>query len=320
MKRWGLFLATVLLSGCSIWPTQKLETGQPNATESIRQAELLRKQRQYSESEHLLFKAKRRYPDNIQLQQLLERTLLERRRYRQLIEDQLLVARLTQIQQQLPLLAQLAKSEADDLMIRSHLQQLEKEWQAGRPSLSVCGERQLINAPETAEKCLRLALTIDEQKSDRERLTQIESGREIIENVKEIAAEKTEKKQRQTQRQALIQQLLKQARSKWESGERYDALILLEHVLKLKPKSANAIRLKTKIQNELEDYTQSLLAAGDTLYQKGKIEGAIAAWNALLTLDPEHAQAQEKIERAQKVLENLQQLRQQKESVAGKTE
>ncbi|MFC1602167.1 tetratricopeptide repeat protein [Pseudomonadota bacterium] len=305
----SLLLTIMLFSGCSIQPTQKQDEKRPNIAQSIQQAELLRKQKQYSESEDPLIQAIKYYPDHPKLQLLLEQIQTERQHHKQLLKDQLLVAELTLIQQQRPLLKQLAKSENDDLVISSQLFQLEKIWLESRLPLSTCGEQQLKRAPDIAEKCLRLALTIKEQKTDRKRLTNIERNKE-----------KATKQRLQRERNRQIQQLLKKARHKQERNELYNALILLDQILELTPESANAINLKADIQKKLDKHTQGLLSAGEALYQRGQLKGAIVVWNTLLLLNPQHKKASQKIKRAQQVLDNLQQLRQQQSSTTHKAE
>ncbi len=300
MRLRHLSLAAVLLAGCSAHPVQEQQKAPPSITEALQQAEQLRREARYSEAGQLLLQVKKNHPGNPRAEALLEQIQAEQQQHRQLIEDRLLAARLTLVQQQRPLLAQLANSEADDVMVRSRLQQLNKTWQESRPLLSRCGERQLKNAPATAEKCLQLALAIEEQKADRKRLTQIERNRT-----------RSAKKVRQKKRAIRVRQLLKQARHKQERGEHHGALILLEQLLKLAPESTRAINLKREIQEELEKHTQRLLAAGETLYQRGELEGAIAIWKTLLLLNPQHKQALQKAERAQRVLDNLQRLRHQ---------
>ncbi|MCF6355550.1 MAG: hypothetical protein L3J26_10715 [Candidatus Polarisedimenticolaceae bacterium] len=300
MRLLPLSLAVVLLTGCSILPIQEQKKEPQSLTESLQQAKHLRREKRYSEAGQLLTQVKKNHPDNPEPAVLLEQILAEQQRHRQLIEDKLLATRLTLIQQQRPLLAQLANNQPDDVMLRSRLQQLDKTWQESRPLLSRCGKRQLKHAPATAEKCLRLALAIEEQKVDRKRLTQIERNRA-----------RSAKKAQQKKSAARIQQLLKQARHKQASGEHYSALMLLKQLLELAPESTRAIHLKREIQEKLENHTQHLLTAGETLYQRGELEGAIAIWKTLLLLNPQHKQALQKAERAQRVLNNLQQLRHQ---------
>ncbi len=295
-------LAALLFSGCGIQPIKKPIKEHLSITQFIQQSALLYKQKQYSEAEEILAQARKYYPNDSKLKQQLEQTKIARQKHKQRLEDQLLAAKLTFIQQQRPLLSQLAKSEANDLAISSQLLQLEKTWQESRSLLSACKKRQQKAAPDIAERCLRLALAIKEDKSDRTQLTQIEYNKT-----------KAAQKRQQQQKAAQIQQLLKQARLNQAHNKRYSALILLEQTLKLAPESASAISLRKEIQDELDTYTQGLLSAGEALYQRGQLKGAITVWNTLLLLNPQHKKAQQKIKRTQRVLNNLQHLRQQQD-------
>ena len=78
-----LLLATVLLGGCSIQPIQKQDEERPSLAHSTQQAELLRKQKQYSKSENLLIQAIQHYPNNSKLQLLLEQIQTERQHHKQ---------------------------------------------------------------------------------------------------------------------------------------------------------------------------------------------------------------------------------------------
>ncbi len=303
MRRRSLLLAVVLLAGCGILPLQEQKRAPLSLAESLQQAEQLRKEGRYSSARQQLMQAKKAHPDHPGLEALLQQILTEQRQQRQRIEDQLLAARLTLVQQQRPLLAQLAKSEADDPAIRSRLQQLERTWRESRPLLSRCGERQLHRTPATAERCLRLALAIDAQQADRERLAQIEQKRA-----------RSAKKAQQKRNAARVRKLLEQARRKQKRGEHYAALMLLEQLLELAPGSTPVANLKKTIQQELARHTERLLTAGEALYQSGEPEGAITIWNTLLLIDPQHEGALQKIQRARRVLENLQQLRQQQKT------
>ncbi|MCF6283508.1 MAG: hypothetical protein L3J28_15125 [Candidatus Polarisedimenticolaceae bacterium] len=309
MKAPLILLCTLLLSGCALWPIQQ-EIVQPSSeADLIQQADRLRKQKLYAQAEQLLFQARTNNPDSIKLQKSLQRMMAERQRYRQQIEDQLLIARVIFIQQQRPLMVQLAKSESDDRMISTRLNHMNSEWLESRQRLSSCGERRRKSDPNTAEKCLQLALAIDPQKSDRKYLAQIEAERADAANLhlEEEGARK-------------IRELLEQAKKRQQSGEFYHALSLLKQILELSPGQPNAILLEEQIKKEFTELATERLTTGEDLYQKGRIKEAIAIWKRLLKLDPKHKPAQEKIERAQRVLDNLQQLRkEQKPSVTSQT-
>jgi tetratricopeptide (TPR) repeat protein len=319
MKLLVLLLYSLLLSGCLHSPIYKKTPASSNATEIILQAKKLRQKKLYSEAEALLFQARITNPDNLKLQRLLRQVMTERHRYRQQIEDQLLIARVTFIQQQRPLLAKLAKSEADDRMISAQLNHMNSEWSESRQPLSNCGKRRLRSNPETAEKCLRFALAISEQKSDRDRLTQLEEQKIEAKNValhKEIVAEKNAQ---QIARENQITQLLEQVHNKQQMGEHRDALHLIKQILELSPNHSTTLLLEEQIKNELTELTNKLLNKGDILYQNGQFKEAVATWKTLLLLNPNHKPAKERLQRVQRVLGNLKELREKQKTTLNQT-
>ena len=105
---------------------------------------------------------------------------------------------------------------------------------------------------------------------------------------------------------------VRSARDLVKQGEHFKALQLLEQVLAEEPGQLEAQELLFQVQGHLERQTNILLHAGDTLYRDGKIEAAMNNWRAVLKINPELEVAREKIQRAQKVLDNLQLLREEK--------
>ncbi len=309
MKLLNIMLLALLLSSCALLPTQKEPSSPFNATDIIQRAEILRQKRLYSEAEHILFQARINNPGHIKLQQLLRQVMIERHRYRQQIEDQLLIARVTFLQQQRPLVAQLATSESDDRMISAHLNHMNSEWIESRQPLSDCGKRRLKNDPVMAEKCIRLALSISETEGDLERLSQIEKTRKEAKNIAQHKERVAKKNAQQIEREQQISQLLEQARNRQQEGEHTEALNVIRKIRELSPNNPSAILLEEQVKNELTELTDKLLMKGETFYQDGQFKAAIATWKTVLTLDPKHKPAEEKLQRAQRVLDNLKQLR-----------
>ena len=88
-------LLVLLLSGCAPVPIQKQEiVPPPDIDEVVQQAEQLHNQQRFSEAENLLMLARRHYPKERQLQQLLAKVVMQRIEHNQLIEDQLLAAQI----------------------------------------------------------------------------------------------------------------------------------------------------------------------------------------------------------------------------------
>jgi len=309
MKGLSIFLCALLLSSCALLPIYKEASKPTNEIDIIQRAEKLRKEKFFSEAEHMLFQARINNPDSIKLQRLLRQVMIERHRYRQQVEDQLLIARVTFIQQQRPLVAQLATSESDDRLISARLNHMNSEWFESRQPLSNCGKRHLTSDPETAEKCLQLALAISEQKGDRHRLSQLKESQTEAKNIARHRKVLAEKNAQQIERERKISQLLKEAHSKQQAGEHSDALNLIKQILELSPSHSSATLLEEQLKTELTELTDRLLTKGEALYQNGQFKEAFTTWKTLLTLDPKHKAAAEKLKRAQRVLDNLKELR-----------
>lgn len=309
MRRVSILLCTLLLSSCALLPLHKGAAISTNEADIIQRADKLRKEKFFSEAEHMLFQARINNPDSIKLQKALRQVMIERHRYRQQIEDQLLITRVTFIQQQRPLVAQLAASESDDRMISARLNHMNSEWFKSRQQLSECGKRRLKSDPKTAEKCLKLALSISEKKSDRRRLSQLNESQTEAKNIARHQKVLAEKNAQQLEREIKITQLLEEAHSQQQAGEHSKALNLTEQILKLSPNHASATLLEEQLNNELTELTDKLLTKGEQLYQNGQFKEAIVTWKTVLTLDPKHKAAAEKLKRAQRVLDNLKELR-----------
>jgi tetratricopeptide (TPR) repeat protein len=85
--------------------------------------------------------------------------------------------------------------------------------------------------------------------------------------------------------------------------------------LELHGKDEKTIKpLREKLRKAIDEKVQSYLEKGIDLYGQGKYGLAINEWKKALTIDPENAQVLTHIERAEKVFEKLNQLREKQET------
>ncbi|MGD9172312.1 MAG: DNA ligase, partial [Candidatus Thiodiazotropha sp.] len=130
---------------------------------------------------------------------------------------------------------------------------------------------------------------------------------EQIQYNKAVAKKKQANKKQKSKQ--LIDKKLAEAQKLIENGQLKDAKRALMLVLKESPKNETAKKLLADINQTLKKYIENLLMAGDRLYRDGEIESAKATWRAALNLDPMDLRARQKIKRAQRVLDNLENLR-----------
>ncbi len=230
----------------------------------------------------------------------LQQTIVE-----QELQDQLLISRTSALKNQIPILEQLLRSDPERADYREQLEQTHEELQTLRRALSECGWRHFKKNNALAKDCLTLALSLQPNEQD-ERLMAylLEEHQQNLEQT-----QTAERARREMAWKHRNQQRMEEAQRLNETGQLTEARRVLKMLLKEDPRSDGAKQLLRDVAGRLKSYIENLLAAGDRLYREGEIEGAKATWRAALSLDPQDTRAREKIERAQRVLDNLENLR-----------
>lgn len=122
---------------------------------------------------------------------------------------------------------------------------------------------------------------------------------------KRQARERTRKLE-QERRAGALRVSFEQARA---DGDLVRARELLKRLLSLAGKDPHNRRLADSFDKQLDAVVQQRLDEGALLYSQGRIEEAMARWRNVLELDPDHEEAGANLERAQRVAQRVQQLR-----------
>jgi tetratricopeptide (TPR) repeat protein len=302
----AVFVALLLLlTGC-----QLLEIRKPAATVSadhdrIATARQLEAKGRYGQAIQVLEDAIARDGKADDYTQTLRDIRLEQTRIEQELQDQLLISRTSALKNQIPLLEQLLRSDPTRRDYTEQLKRTRQQLQRLRHSLSECGWRHFKKNNSLAKDCLTLALSLEADEND-ERLMSymLQEHKQNEEKTQTVERAKREMiwKHRNQQRMEEAQRLS-------DSGELTAARQVLKKLLKEAPRNKPAKNLLHEVEARLKSYIENLLTAGDRLYREGEIESAKATWRAALSLDPQDQRARDKIERAQRVLDNLENLR-----------
>jgi predicted Zn-dependent protease len=221
------------------------------------------------------------------------------------LQDQLLISKTSALKNQVPIFEQLIRADQQNKEYSGKLVETEQALYRLKDSLSECGWRQYKKNNALAKACLTLSLSLEEDEQDERLMTYLLD--EQIEDKKKT--ENLERTQREMAWKYRNKKRLQQAKHYSESGQLTEAKRILKLILKEDSKNKSAKNLLVTVDNRLKSYIENLLAAGDRLYREGEIEGAKATWRAALSLDPSDKRARDKIERAQRVLDNLENLR-----------
>jgi tetratricopeptide (TPR) repeat protein len=295
-------LCSVMIEGCSLIETRK--TPAPVDEDTLSYSRELVTKGRYSEAIQLLTDASMEKPRNPAYVEELKTLKLQRKVLEEELTDQLLISNTSALQKQLPILEKLTQSSPNH-QYQALLEQTKTLLQEMRLALSECGWRHFKRNNELAKECLDLALSLREEAADKNLMEHL-----LLEQRRsEVAKEKKLKAKRDKSFNKRINTRLAEADRLSESGQLREAKRVLLAILKEAPEHKQAKKMLTKVNSQLQGYIENLLTAGDRLYRDGEIEGAKATWRAILSLDPQDGRAWEKIQRAQRVLDNLENLR-----------
>jgi predicted Zn-dependent protease len=295
-------LCQMLLSGCQMLESRTSPA--PVTDDSLTYSRQLVAKGRYSEAIQLLNDASVGKKKNQSYINELKNIKRQQKILEEELNDRLLISNSSALKNQLPILERLTKSSTNPeyqrllVQTRTHLLSM-------RHALSECGWRHYKRNNALAKDCLSIALSLELNKSDQNLMDHL--LKELSKNKKAI--EKKEKTERQKRWNKKINQQLAEANRLSENGQLRDAKRALQTILKDAPNNTRAKALLENVNEQLQRYIENLLSAGDRLYRDGEIESAKATWRAALSLDPFDQRAREKIERAQRVLNNLENLR-----------
>ncbi|ODB99640.1 hypothetical protein A3197_11995 [Candidatus Thiodiazotropha endoloripes] len=295
-------ICQLLLSGCQL--LQSRETPAPVKDDSLEYSRQLVAKGRYSEAIQLLNQASVGQHKNQTYFQELKNLRGQQKIVEEELNDQLLISNTSALKNQLPILVKLTKSSNNPQYLQL-LEQTQSQLQSMRLALSDCGWRHYKRNNALAKDCLSIALSLKLDESDQNLMDHL-----LTEQIKsKNALEKKEKSARQKRWKDKLNKRLSEANRLLESGQLRDAKHALQKILKDVPKNSQAREMLAKVNRQLQRYIDNLLSAGDRLYRDGEIESAKATWRAALALDPQDQRAREKIQRAQRVLNNLENLR-----------
>jgi predicted Zn-dependent protease len=221
------------------------------------------------------------------------------------LQDQLLISQTSALKNQIPILEQLIRSDPGREEYADQREEVQQQLLKLRRSLSECGWRHFKKNNTLAKDCLTLALSLEQKEQDQRLMAYLLE--EQRQNLKK--SQTVERAKREMAVKHRNQQRLEKAKHLYETGQFTESRRILQLVLKEHPRNDEANKLLRNVDSRLKGYIENLLAAGDRLYREGEIEGAKATWRAALSIDPQDSRAREKIDRAQRVLDNLENLR-----------
>lgn len=244
-------------------------------------------------------------PDSKKLQVAYDDFIKQRAHYLKGLYYQLSINKAEWLVKNKSVKKELARSLPDNRQAQKVKQQQQKEITEVHKQLTICGIETLnIGDLELAEQCYMLA---NELKPDK--------------NTEKIILDIQRKLAKQQKRKPLLvskrgQKQLEKAKSSLSQGELKVALAAYKKIPSKDKKHALVVAFRQELNSRIKTSVKQGIKLGRKLYSQGQIEQAVAVWNDVLELDPNNEYLKSHVERAQRVIENLDKLKKQESTVS----
>ncbi len=239
------------------------------------------------------------YPQSKLLAKEQQRLLPQQQHELHEIHDQLLITRVQYLFEALSFQGRLAQLDPDYSI--QQLTDLRAELERSSGDLLECGQHSMREGKLTrAELCLTLAKRIQDTQLTRTALVTLEQQR-----VQRVQA--TRSRVQKTKRQQ-ADQLLERANEALARDDLQAARRALNNLLTINAGDTDALALRDAVNSAVAARSEELLRQGNQFYRSGNIEQAKRTWEQGLLIDPENTQLLTNVQRAERVLQNLQEL------------
>lgn len=249
-----------------------------------------------------------RYPESTPLQQTRAELKSDQERRLAELDADLTLARGNWLLQQKGVLEQRRALAGANWTDGWKLTDIERELERLHPVLVDQGQRALKERKlALAERCFSLAQRIAPDADASKGLNTIQQRRQKQQSASR-AREHTAQV-RQVRRQYL--EYLTLARKALASDDLVAARDALAAARAIDASDAEYTQLATEYQSRQEVRIEELLAQGSSLYRRGRFHEARDLWHEVVVLDPSNTLAQARLDRANRVIEKLERLRNQ---------
>jgi hypothetical protein len=247
-------------------------------------------------------------PDSKKLQAEYNKFIKQRGQYLKGLYYQLYINKAEWLVKNKDVQQELARTLPDDnatqKAIQKHKQEIEKVYQ----QLLICGiEGMNIDDLEMAEQCYLLA-------------DELKPSQDIQNTIIDIQAKLAK---RQKNKPLLLSErgkkLLEKAKATLKQGDLKVTLKAYRRIPTKDKKHALVTAFKQELDSRIKENVTQSIELGRKLYSQGQIEQALAVWNDVRELAPDNDYLISYIDRARRVLENLEKLKKQESTIAPPT-
>jgi tetratricopeptide (TPR) repeat protein len=242
-----------------------------------------------------------RLPDSAVLKDGLSQLHQEQTQELERLELKRLFSYGTWLKEVLPIFDDLVRVDPRSSTAKARQQRMRKEADSLAEELTQYGNRALANNQLTSAERL---LTLASQLSDTPTI------RESLKNLKEQKiANKQHQKALALKRKSITDNLLKQFDKSFSRKQFSRSRKQLKALADAGLEKNSYNKLQKKLQQAIDREASRLMRSGVNAYSRGQFELAVKNWKLVLELQPDNKQANDSLQRAEKVLKRLKELR-----------
>jgi tetratricopeptide (TPR) repeat protein len=259
---------------------------------------------QWHEAELTLNDAIEKLPTSQPLQKTHQELIRQRTQYLNDLYCQMDINRAEWLVKDKPLQQQLVHAIPDDKKNLQAMEDYRKDTQRVYQHLLVCANAASnINDLELADRCYQLANKIQPSASVKSAIADIQE--KLSREQKPIQ----EQKQKTPPVSQLGRNLLDKSKKALQAGNLKLALSYYDKIPGSDKNQATVKAYMEEMNHRIRDNVNQGIELGRKLYSQGQVEQALAVWNKLRELDPDNENLLSHIDRAERVLEKIKQLR-----------
>lgn len=212
----------------------------------------------------------------------------------------------------LPTYQQIARVDPRNRTASLRLEKKRNEAEEVASELALYGNKALANDNlEIADRTLSLAAALSNAPAIGESLKKLRQQQEQARA--KARAQRQKRRQRleaaEQSKARLVNEQLKQYRAAFVQKDFISARKHLKALQQADPGNPKWEELTTVLHQATEEEVERLFESGVTAYSRGHFEQAATLWRKALELNPEHKQAKESLDRAERVLDKLKELK-----------
>ncbi|MCW8919068.1 MAG: hypothetical protein OQL08_09685 [Gammaproteobacteria bacterium] len=254
-----------------------------------------------------------RHPKSVVIRDGLAKLHQQQRETLEQLERKRLIQHGVWLREVLPIHREIARVDPRSNEAQERLRRIIGEAEKIGQELALIGNRALAdNELASAEETLPLAYELNKAPLIEESLKTLRGRQKLVTEQQRTARRKSEQQaeNERQKRERTLRAIVKRYKTAFAKQEFLAAREQLAELEKTDPGYSELAAMRGRLQQAIDHKASQLFDAGVSAYSRGQFEQAAREWRDVLKLDPDHQQARENLERAEKVLNKLESLKQ----------